>query len=120
VEKIPSFQDLTTRAALAKLLKVTSRSIANYHSLALDCVDDYYEDFPKVLNQRITSFRLSKYQSWVIWKLKIMIDVTKNSDLIKQALINDLESQKLFSKQEFLNQQLEVDQNESEGIRISK
>ena len=120
MEKIPNFEDLTTRAALAKLLNVTSRSIANYHSLALDCVDDYYEDFPKVLNQRITSFRLSKYQSWVIWKLKIMIDVTKNSDLIKQALINDLESQKLFSKQEFLSQQLEADTNEFEGIRPRK
>ncbi|WP_392476922.1 hypothetical protein [Nostoc sp. C110] len=120
MEKIPTFQDLTTRAALAKLLSVTSRSIANYHTLALNCVDDYYEDFPKVLNQTITSFRLSKYQSWVIWKLKIMIDVTKNSDLIKQALINDLESQKLFSKQEFLSQQLEAKENESKGIRISK
>ncbi len=120
MEKIPNFEDLTTRAALAKLLSVTSRSIANYHSLALDCVDDYYDDFPKVLNQRITNFRLSKYQCWVLWKLKTTIDITKNSDLIKQALINDVESQKLFSKQEFLSQQLEVDTNEFEGIRISK
>lgn len=119
-QETPRFEDLTTRGRLAKILNVTTRSIANYHSLALDCVDDYFEDFPKVLGKRITNFRLSKYQSWVIWKLKTTIDITKNSDLIKQALINDVESQKLFSKQEFLSQQLEVDTNEFEGIRISK
>jgi hypothetical protein len=119
-QETPRFEDLTTRGRLAEILNVTTRSIANYHSLALDCVDDYFEDFPKVLGKRITNFRLSKYQCWVLWRLKTSIDITKNSKLIKQALINEIESQKKFSKTAFLQQQVEADENESEGIRISK
>ncbi len=119
IEQTPIFEELATRQKLAEMLGVTTRSIANYHNLALDCVDDYFEDFPKVLNKRITSFRLSKYQCWVIWKLKMTIDVTKNSNLIKQALINDVESQKHFSKAKFTQDYVEIN-HEFEGIRPTK
>lgn len=119
-QKPPEFEDFSTRVELAKLLSVTSRSIANYHSLALDCVDDYYEDFPKVLNQRITNFKLSKYQSWVIWKLKLLIEIANNSNVVKDALINDLESQKQFSKQQFQIEYVGADSNEFKGIRTTK
>lgn len=119
-EKPPQFEDLSTRLRLAEILGVTSRSIANYHSLALSCVDDYFDDFPRILGQRITNFRLSKYQCWVIWKLKLAIDISKNSKVIKLALIDDLESQKLFSKEQFKLEYLGESNNESQGICLSK
>jgi hypothetical protein len=98
---LPTFKQLATRKDIANILRCDIRTICNYHRLALKCVDDYLEGFPKVLNTPATNYRLNVYQQWCLWKLQQAIATIKNTDMIKESLKNDPSLQYQFSRQAF-------------------
>lgn len=61
-------EEYTSKSELCRLLKVSSRTIFNYHQLALS-VDDFYEDYPTLGNDTDTTAKLTKYQVWVLTTL---------------------------------------------------
>ena len=63
-------EEFTSKSKLILLLKISSRTMYEYHQLAL-LIDDFENDYPSVTrgSKAITSCELTKYQSWVIVSL---------------------------------------------------
>lgn len=97
---IQFLNELTSKTELADLLGVSRKSIHNYHRIAFDCVCDYQDDFPKVLDKEITRHPLTKYQCWVLtkiaWHLRLF-----SMDELAYFLVEDYQFSCQFTKEKF-------------------
>lgn len=67
---LSQLEDFTSKSKLIQLLKISSRTMYEYHQLAL-LIEDFECDYPAFTQNSpaITSCELSKYQVWVIFSL---------------------------------------------------
>jgi hypothetical protein len=65
---IHQIDEYTPKSRLAKVLSISSRTIYDYHQLALD-IDDFLADYPSFDDEPCTRASLTKYQCWVLVSL---------------------------------------------------
>jgi hypothetical protein len=94
-------RDSTTKTRLAALTKMSRRNLYNYHVIALDYVDDFGEDYPKINGQLCTRADLTKYQCWVLLLIRAFIRKGIETKILTFVLEDSLEIQEFFSKKRF-------------------
>jgi len=79
--------DFTSKNKLIQLLKISSRTIYEYHQLAL-LIEDFESDYPSFTrgSQAITSCELTKYQVWVIFSLIVCCQRLKRRNVYECLL----------------------------------
>ncbi|MEY3223589.1 MAG: hypothetical protein RLZZ203_2445 [Cyanobacteriota bacterium] len=102
--------EFTSKSKLIQILKISSRTMYEYHQLAL-LIDDFENDYPSFTggSQAITSCELTKYQSWVIVSLIFCCQRLKRRNVYECLLKgNNPEFTAKFSKANYqqLNQDL--------------
>ena len=96
-------QSLTTKKALAKKLKISERTIHNYHQIAMTSIDEFYEDYPTIPIKNVadTSFPLSEYQVWVLGQLTWIIKEGLPVRVVEHHLEHSTTFQAKFSRDTF-------------------
>ncbi|MFM7369818.1 MAG: hypothetical protein ACKO2Z_18945, partial [Sphaerospermopsis kisseleviana] len=74
--------EFTSKSKLIQLLEISSRTMYEYHQLAL-LISDFENDYPSFTrgSQAITSCELTKYQSWVIVSLIVCCQRLKRKNV---------------------------------------
>lgn len=116
MEELPNLSPLTSKSALSRKLKISLRSIHNYHDIALIYVDDFADEYPILDGRRLTSHPLNIYQCWVLLRIKQFLASIPNSELLKSQLENDPSFQCQFSKEQFERLYPEVATDANQGI----
>ena len=91
---------LTTRQDLARLLDACPRSVTSYHALALDCLPDYLEAFPKAGRGAITRYPLIPYQCWAIHRIRLALKLLTAEEL-RYLLVEDFAFAEGFGRPAF-------------------
>lgn len=62
--------EFTSKSKLTQVLKISSRTLYQYHEIAL-LIEDFEADYPSITkgSKAITKAELTKYQCWVIFSL---------------------------------------------------
>lgn len=116
MDEFPLLPPFTSKAALAKAMGITSRSVQNYCNIASIFVDDFLDQYPQLGNQRLTRHPLNNYQCWVIFCIYQFLKHIPNSELLKQSLEFDPKIQYQFSKKHFEATYPELSKNEDKTI----
>lgn len=108
--------EYTSKSKLIQLLKISSRTMYEYHQLAL-LISDFEDDYPSFTrgSQAITSCELTKYQVWVIFSLIVCCQRLKRRNVYECLLKGtNPEFTAKFSKSNYqqLTQNLGVTTNE--------
>lgn len=75
--------EYTTKTHLATLLKISTRTIYQYHKLALQ-TDEFLTDYPTLDNEYYnTSSSLTRYQVWVIYMLMLCAQRVPKSQMLE-------------------------------------
>lgn len=97
-------QDLdvfTSKSKLALKIKCSLRSIHNYHEVATLFVDDFLEDYPTMHGEFLTSYPLTIYQCWVLYRIYHFLKLIPKVEVLKHSLENDQKAQHQYSKAQF-------------------
>ena len=83
--------EFTSKSKLGSLLEVSSRTIFEYHQLAM-LISDFEGDYPSISknSKAITSAGLTKYQCWVMFSLMLACRRLARQD-VSNVLLNDLD-----------------------------
>jgi hypothetical protein len=79
--------EFTSKNKLIQLLKISSRTMYEYHQLAL-LIEEFEADYPSFTrgSQAITSCELTKYQVWVIFSLIVCCQRLKRKNVYECLL----------------------------------
>lgn len=85
---LDQIDDFISKSALCNLLKISSRTMYEYHQLAM-LIPDFEADYPCVRSGSvaITSCQLTKYQCWVIVSLLVISKRLRRSN-VYECLLN--------------------------------
>lgn len=95
------WNDRTKKSELAARKSVHRQTIHRYHQLAYECVDGFQNDYRLPSGKIFTEQGLSKYQVWV---LIILLEAKQRGlhlNILKDELVESLETQRWFSKANF-------------------
>jgi hypothetical protein len=110
--------DFTSKSKLGSLLEVSSRTIFEYHQLAM-LISDFEGDYPSISknSKAITSASLTKYQCWVMFSLMLACRRLARQD-VANVLLNELDKEfsHKFSKLNFYQMNPEVQEYELTAI----
>lgn len=98
---IEKFDVLNTKPSLSHVIECSIRSIYNYSEIAEIYVDDFLNDYPNVNNKRITSYPLTIYQCWVLFRISQFLKTVPKSEVLKFQLENNPAIQAQYSKAQF-------------------
>ncbi len=99
---LEDFPFRTNKTQLAKILKVTRRTIHTYHDIAKLFIEDFVNDYPKYKGKPYFESPLTQYQCWVMWGIYNYIHLQKMpSKILEDQLENAVEFQYLFSRAKF-------------------
>jgi hypothetical protein len=98
---IDRFDVLNTKSFLSHALECSTRSIYNYAEIAEIYVDDFLNDYPKIGSEIITSYPLTIYQCWVLFRIYQFLKNIPKSEVLKHQLENNPTIQKQYSKAQF-------------------
>lgn len=110
--------EFTSKSRLGNILEVSSRTIFEYHQLAM-LISDFEGDYPSISrgSKAITSAGLTKYQCWVMFSLMLVCRRLARQD-VANVLLNDLDpdfSHK-FTKNNYYQLNPEVQEHELTAI----
>ena len=110
--------EFTSKSRLGNILEVSSRTVFEYHQLAM-LISDFEGDYPSISrnSKAITSAGLTKYQCWVMFSLMLACRRLARQD-VANVLLNELDpdfSHK-FSKLNFYQLNPEVTEYEFAAI----
>ena len=110
--------EFTSKSKLGSILDVSSRTVFEYHQLAM-LISDFEGDYPSISrgSKAITSAGLTKYQCWVMFSLMLVCRRLARHD-VANVLLNELDkdfSQK-FSKNNFSQLNPEVTEHELTAV----
>ena len=110
--------EFTSKSKLGSILDVSSRTVFEYHQLAM-LISDFEGDYPSISrgSKAITSAGLTKYQCWVMFSLMLVCRRLARHD-VANVLLNELDkdfSQK-FSKNNFYQLNPEVTEHELTAV----
>ena len=82
-------EEYSSKSSLASLLKISSRTMYQYHLIAM-LIPDFESDYPCVRSGSvaITSCQLTKYQCWVIASLLVVSRRLRRSN-VYDCLLNN-------------------------------
>jgi len=98
---IQEIELLTTKSKLADVINCSTRSIFNYHEIASIYVDDFLNDYLKLSQKIVTSYPLSIYQCWVLFRIHQFLKIVPKAELLKNSLEHDVKVQNQYSKAHF-------------------
>ena len=83
--------EFTSKSRLGNILEVSSRTIFEYHQLAM-LISDFEGDYPSISrnSKAITSAGLTKYQCWVMFTLMLACRRLSRQD-VANVLLNELD-----------------------------
>ena len=115
---LSSLDDYTSKSRLGNILEVSSRTVFEYHQLAM-LISDFEGDYPSINrnSKAITSAGLTKYQCWVMFSLMLACRRLARQD-VANVLLNDLDPEfsHKFSKNNFYQLNPEVSEHELTAI----
>ena len=108
--------EFTSKSKLSQILKISSRTLYQYHEIAL-LIEDFEGDYPSITNgsKAITKAELTKYQCWVIFSLILVCRRLSRADVYECLLKGtNPEFTAKFSKINYqeLTQELGVENND--------
>ncbi len=110
--------EFTSKSRLGNILEVSSRTIFEYHQLAM-LISDFEGDYPSISrnSKAITSAGLTKYQCWVMFSLMLACRRLARQD-VANVLLNELDKDfsHKFSKCNFYQLNPEVTEYEFAAI----
>lgn len=79
--------EFTSKSKLAQILKISSRTLYQYHEIAL-LIEDFESDYPSITkgSKAITKAELTKYQCWVIFSLILVCRRLSRADVYECLL----------------------------------
>lgn len=110
--------EYTSKSRLGNILEVSSRTVFEYHQLAM-LIADFEGDYPSISrgSKAITSAGLTKYQCWVMFSLMLVCRRLARQD-VANVLLNELDPEfsHKFSKNNFHQLNPEVQEHELTAI----
>lgn len=98
-----SWKQRTTKEEFTRKLSVSIMTTYRYHKFAEEYVDGFVSDYPLVnKKKRYTKIGMSIYQVWVMVTLLELKRIGWDLAIIQNKLIEELETQAFFSKENFL------------------
>lgn len=106
--------EFTSKSRLGNILEVSSRTIFEYHQLAM-LIADFEGDYPSISrgSKAITSAGLTKYQCWVMFSLMLVCRRLARQD-VHNVLLNELDKDfsHKFTKNNYYQLNPEVTEHE--------
>lgn len=100
---LSELNEYTSKSRLGSILEVSSRTIFEYHQMAM-VIADFEGDYPSINrgSKAITSAGLTKYQCWVMFSLMLVCRRLSRQD-VYNVLLNELDPEfsHKFSKNNF-------------------
>ncbi|MFY7798016.1 MAG: hypothetical protein ACOVQ3_03430 [Dolichospermum sp.] len=116
---LSNLEEFTSKSRLGNILEVSSRTVFEYHQLAM-LISDFEGDYPSISrnSKAITSAGLTKYQCWVMFSLMLACRRLARQD-VANVLLNELDKEfsHKFSKNNFYQMNPEVTEHELAAIR---
>lgn len=110
--------EFTSKSKLGNILEVSSRTVFEYHQLAM-LIADFEGDYPSISrnSKAITSASLTKYQCWVMFSLMLACRRLARQD-VANVLLNDLDPEfsHKFCKNNYYQMNPEVTEHELTAI----
>ena len=110
--------EFTSKSKLGSILDVSSRTVFEYHQLAM-LIADFEGDYPSISrgSKAITSAALTKYQCWVLFSLMLVCRRLARQD-VYNVLLNELDPEfsHKFSKNNFYQSNPEVGEYELTAV----
>lgn len=110
--------EFTSKSKLGSILDVSSRTVFEYHQLAM-LISDFEGDYPSISrgSKAITSAGLTKYQCWVMFSLMLVCRRLARQD-VANVLLNELDKDfsHKFSKANFYQLNPEVTEHELTAV----
>jgi hypothetical protein len=80
-------REFTSKSRLAQTLKISSRTLYQYHDIAM-LVDDFEDDYPSITkgSKAITKAELTRYQCWVLFTLILVCRRLSRGDIYECLL----------------------------------
>jgi hypothetical protein len=115
---LSQFGEFTSKSKLGNILEVSSRTIFEYHQLAM-LISDFEGDYPSISrgSKAITSAGLTKYQCWVLFSLMLVCRRLARQD-VHNVLLNELDKDfsHKFSKNNYYQMNPEVTEHELTAV----
>ena len=79
--------EFTSKSKLSKLLDISSRTLYQYHDIAI-LMDDFEDDYPSITkgSKAITKAELTRYQCWVLFTLMLVCRRLSRGDVYECLL----------------------------------
>jgi hypothetical protein len=110
--------EFTSKSKLGNILEVSSRTVFEYHQLAM-LIGDFEGDYPSISrnSKAITSAGLTKYQCWVMFSLMLACRRLARQD-VANVLLNDLDPEfsHKFSKNNYYQMNPEASEYELTAV----
>jgi hypothetical protein len=80
-------REFTSKSRLAQTLKISSRTLYQYHDIAI-LIDDFEDDYPSITkgSKAITKAELTRYQCWVLFSLMLVCRRLSRGDVYECLL----------------------------------
>ena len=84
---LEELREFTSKSRLAQTLKISSRTLYQYHDIAI-LIDDFEDDYPSITkgSKAITKADLTRYQCWVLFSLMLVCRRLSRGDVYECLL----------------------------------